>query len=1041
MKKLMCLGVMAAGALAAQADVVTNSWVGADGGKWSVAANWSANHVPDGNEYVIFPDTGSSYSVEVDGDYEIGCFYVDYRTAGASGTVDFTLTGSGKVTATGNNTSQHCVRTNRRLVMDGPTLEMSGDVALLIYNGIVVKTGSHLFPTKLLLHWNGSYMNIEGGEVDVSAYTSYRQSHAIRVEEGSRFSSSALRLTDGGTGGLSFTQNGGEVTIGDVAFSSGSSYTMNGGIFKFRRSLSIAEDMSFAFNGGTNEFYTEISNPSVVRRFLTENENTVVRVIADKNVLIGRDCTITAPLEIPGGAISFTNSVTISATKPVLLKRFLNSSTGDFKPTLRFPTLVLNGDPPFKSGNVRDFFVEGPTTIRTQADVTGREGRAVYPYITGHLTVDTRDWNDPTVARTITVDFGPKDDATLTARGGGTVNLVQQYAGAHMPFRRVTVEEGTTLALWPNNSSGGTEGTLHAEELVLGPHATLNVSLYLKSVAYFAKLSIDPTATINVTVPDTFTGGGKAFLIGTGANAIADISGQINLVGNTAGCSVVRAGGSYVVVKKTVTEPDGTYPFEWTGGGGASANGWGTAANWFSNTVPEERQTHVFGAADAVTTAKAEAKLSRPTVPDFKGSTVGQIIFRDTAVASFTITGTQFTYNNRASDGGANSDLYSLSAFPQYVSQQSIRSTDTLSFSARGDGPLVISSQFAGNANRTMYICGDVRLDGASDKAWPNLVLVGKSDTLPQTCLSVLNGTMTFGNQTSALTIRNAGLRVSKGATLSFPKGTSSSRYQWTQLPQLIVVDGTLDIQAPFFGGKNQTYGGEGTLTVSQPWPSVASSRVSLVDTLTLESPAVWTTVRSDSVATPLLLGASSGRPVIRAANGWTYGPAEGVEVSPSADRAAYIAAGATLAIEPGGGVATFADPVAGPGTLEITNGTLKVTGGIAPETSLAVAANGTFAWDADTEVAGASVATGGTLSFAGAVLTVDDDVSLAGVTLRDANNTLAGGSGWHRVLVAKSVSGEPVMPPSWETRLVPLNGDMVALELHDVRGTMLIFR
>ena len=63
----------------ASADVVTNSWIGADGGKWSVAANWSANHVPDGNEYVIFPDTGSSYSVEVDGDYEIGCFYVDYR--------------------------------------------------------------------------------------------------------------------------------------------------------------------------------------------------------------------------------------------------------------------------------------------------------------------------------------------------------------------------------------------------------------------------------------------------------------------------------------------------------------------------------------------------------------------------------------------------------------------------------------------------------------------------------------------------------------------------------------------------------------------------------------------------------------------------------------------------------------------------------------------------------------------------------------------------------------------------------------------------
>ena len=146
----LLVGILAT--FVASADVVTNSWVGADGGKWSVAANWSANHVPDGNEYVIFPDTGSSYSVEVDGDYEIGCFYVDYRRkvngdydmSGANTTVvDFKLTGTGKVTATGNNTSQHCVRINRRLVMDGPTLDLTArNVVLLIYNGMIVKAGS-----------------------------------------------------------------------------------------------------------------------------------------------------------------------------------------------------------------------------------------------------------------------------------------------------------------------------------------------------------------------------------------------------------------------------------------------------------------------------------------------------------------------------------------------------------------------------------------------------------------------------------------------------------------------------------------------------------------------------------------------------------------------------------------------------------------------------------------------------------------------------------------------------------------------------------
>ena len=1035
------MGIVGGMVLSASADVVTNSWIGADGAAWGTAANWSAGHVPDGTEYVIFPDKGSSYSINVDGDYSVGCFYVDYRND--SGTVDFTLTGSGRITGTG--IAVHYLRTNRRLVLEsGVTLDLSSQASnkhFMIYNGVVVKAGATNLVDAIHLHWNGAYVHLAGGFMNAQSYMSYRLSHTIRVDDGSFLSSARLMIaSDAENSSLTFIQNGGYATVKDVDLSDLSSFTMNGGTFQFRAVPSIAEGATLNFNGGTNQFMVAITDGALAQRFLCGNERTAVAVLSGNNVLIDRNCTITAPLDVRGGSLCLTNVTKISGTKPLLLKRFVNSSAGDVKPTLQFPTLVLNGDPAFRSGNVREFYIEGPTTLRTLANINGRESRAVYPYITGDLTIDTRDWNDPSVTRNITIDIGPLNDATLTVTGGGTVTLVQHYANLHTPFRRVTVGDDTTLTLLVNNNEGGTEGTLHTEELVLGAQATLNATLVLKSLAYVSKLSIDPTARINVTVPDSFSGG-KAFLIDTGSNAIPDLSGKINLVGDTEGCAIVRAGGNYIVVKKTVTAPDDTYQFEWTGGGGAGVNGWGTAANWYCNTIPEERLTHAFGAADAVTTAKAESKLSRPTVPDYKGSTIGQIIFRDTAVASFTITGSQFTYNCRASDGGTSSDIYSLSAFPQYINQQSIRSTDSFSFSARGDGPIIISSTFVGNQNKTMYICGDIRLDGESNKSWPNLVLVTKASSLPQTCLSVMCGTMTFANQTSALTIPNAGFRVAKGATLSFPKGSSSARYQWAKLPQLIVVDGTLDIQAPFFGGKDQVYGGEGTLRVSQPWPSVASSRISLVDTLTLDSAAVWTTVRSDSVATPLLLGASSGRPVIHAANGWTYGPAEGVEVSPSADRAAYIRTGATLAVEPGGGIATFVDPVAGPGTLEITNGTLKVTGGIASETSLAVAANGTFAWDTDTEVAGLTVATGGTLSFAGNVLTVDDDVSLAGVTLNDANNTLAGGSGWHRVLVAKSVLGEPVMPPSWETRLVPLAGDMVALELHDVRGTMLIFR
>ena len=85
------------------ADVVTNRWIGAEGAAWGTGSNWSENHVPNGDEYVIFPDRDGSYSINVDGDYEVGCFYVDYRklangdydvNGNLTSRVDFTLTGA-----------------------------------------------------------------------------------------------------------------------------------------------------------------------------------------------------------------------------------------------------------------------------------------------------------------------------------------------------------------------------------------------------------------------------------------------------------------------------------------------------------------------------------------------------------------------------------------------------------------------------------------------------------------------------------------------------------------------------------------------------------------------------------------------------------------------------------------------------------------------------------------------------------------------------------------------------------------------------------
>jgi len=1044
MKKILVVAVMLV-ALGVTADVVTNSWIGADGAAWGTAANWSAGHVPDGTEYVIFPDKGSSYSINVDGDYSVGCFYVDYRNG--TGTVDITLTGSGRITGTGTDT--HYLRTNRRLVLEsGVTLDLSTKASgkhFMLYNGLVVKAGATNLVDALHLHWNGSYVHLAGGTMNTQSYISYRLSHTIRIDDGSFLSSSRFMIaSDASNPALSFVQNGGYATVKDVELSERSSVTMNGGTFQFRAVPSIADDATLNFNGGTNDFAVALTDTGLAKRFLCGNEKTAVKVsaVADLALLFGESCTVTAPLSVAGG-VYFTNAVTVTSTQPVFLGSLFDyAEAANLGATVKFPAIVLNGAFPFRTrGKTRNIYIEGPMTFRATADITSRHGTRPYPFVAGDITIDTRDWNDASTTHTIMLEMAPSDDATLTIRGGGTVQLIQHYAVSHKLFRSVVVEDGTTLTLI---DCGGTDGRLHTDKFVLGPNTTLNLDMSTTSTTEFnaliaSKWEIDPTARINVTLPSSsvFTTGATAILQDEGSDSMPVPSGQITYSGDQSG-TIVNAGSSLMLVRKTVTEPDGAYTYEWTGNGTSAL--WSDAANWSGQAAPPQNQVCAFGACDTRTTCQFDQL--NPA-----GSTVGNITFRGSAVSSFRITGKQLTYSSRATDGGGGSSICSYSAMPQTIANCA-RSTSNISFTSRGLGSVELTGGFEvkdGN-NTAMYVTGDIRcrttgVSNAGWKKWGTLQFVS-NPTRQRSRFFQMAGDMTFFAQTLDLSVPQAGIRVAKGATLTFLNGLETSRYKWTAVPQLIVVDGTLDIQAPFIGGVKQYYGGEGTLKIALPTPSTAASRISFADTLSVEVPAAWPTVNADGAETPLALGALGGRPVIHAANGWTYGPAAGTETTTaSADRAAYINAGATLAVEPGGGVATFVDPVAGPGTLEITNGTLKVTGGISSETSLAVAANGAFAWDADAEVAGLSVAPGGTLAFSGGVLTVADDVSLADVTLQDADNLLESSSGWQRILVAKSVSGTPDMPPSWETQLVELESGMVAFEVHDVRGTTIIFR
>ena len=297
--------------------------------------------------------------------------------------------------------------------------------------------------------------------------------------------------------------------------------------------------------------------------------------------------------------------------------------------------------------------------------------------------------------------------------------------------------------------------------------------------------------------------------------------------------------------------------------------------------------------------------------------------------------------------GTPNATLYSTSAVSQRVdcdARIAGNGNNRFTLYAAAAGPLVFGGGVTAAGSKQapiMHVCGDIRTTGYV--TYPRLAFTKRPAKPDMSRLFVEAGRVTITNQTGAFDVKNAGFRVASGAMLTFrgPNSADGTFYQWTAEPQKIVVDGTMRIESRLRGGACQQYGGAGTLFITRTmYPATAASALEFADTLSVNLPDVWRTVSTSfspaGANTPLTLVARSGRPVLCVPDGWTYGPAANITTTTTpADRAAYVHAGATLAIDATGGTVTFEDPVAGPGTLEIVGGALAVPGGISPETKL----------------------------------------------------------------------------------------------------------
>ena len=1024
----------------------TNKWQNEAGGKWSEKANWSLDRVPTYDDWVELPSLSGNYSIEVDGDYQVRCVRLE-----KTGAQTVTLTGNGSITSGINDCY---VREERALILDGPSFIMT-KANFMLYGPITVKSGSVLNCVMATMWMNAPALHVEsGGSAIFSTTVNVRANLSVIDINGGTFQSpkitrsgtytncGSIRVSNGGSLSVQTLDldNNSSVSVSSGSFSVSSAITMNGtvGLSLTGGTLTLPEGkvpQAFidAVNGATVEYIHPtifVAGPVTDRTVLETLGGDALVVASDSDEAVSlftNNSQLDGVIEVDGmlcvtnGMIFFDRRGTMGGDYPAVVKAFKNGGNWPV-PTLRFPEIVVGQAYPFvaTSAGLNTFYVEGPTTFRATADMDQSSALDTVVMASGDIVVDTRDWNDGTTLRKMTLNgFGAKDAASLTVRGGGELLFKQAHSGS--PFSKIEVESGTTLTLLPHLTATTNCGPVHADEFVLGPNSVLNIPAGSNAV-HAARWSVDPSATINIMIADGAATDAKGVLYDF-AGTYRVPEGQLHIVGSAgavAGWGLLPGDGTWAITNALADLALET-GFEWTGAGIKTYKMFEDPANWNADGAkPLQTSDYVFGASNETTLIYFYRVYGSASSETATGATVNSIRFRNTATKSFTITNSQMTVS-RTGDYAA-AGISSFSAVPQYFAN-SIRTGSHLSIFAAAEGPLVFkptsnfNSKYDSSASCKMRIVGDVRFGktiswtradfGTSSGDYAHLSFGSRITVLD-------GGSLTYTNQTIAFAVPYAGFRVNEGGTLTFSNGGLVDFYKWnsTAYGAKNTIDGTMNIDVPLCGGNDHSFGGSGTLNLTslqpasnaQTYSNANRSRVSFGDTLTVHASSDWTTV-AEGADYPLVIRAY-GTPTIRTDGDWTYGPAAGFTPASSAEvRAAEIAKAATLTVDPSGGTATFADPVAGKGTLAITNGTLRVEGGVAETLGIAVKAGGVLEWGVSQSLRAVACEAGGALRFtAFAPLTVSGSVDLGSLSLEwPADLNLLSAPRWHTVLVSKA--------------------------------------
>lgn len=385
-----------------------------------------------------------------------------------------------------------------------------------------------------------------------------------------------------------------------------------------------------------------------------------------------------------------------------------------------------------------------------------------------------------------------------------------------------------------------------ARNLVLGAGSTTVLQTFSTVLASYGSSSLDPTAAIRICVDESTlaTHSGRTFPVLMGAPGGQDISASMFSIEPQLSAGSpwhVACVGPFAYLTDGTTA-DAPTSDHWTGCGG-DAN-WSTSGNWSGTagnapTFAGEKRTRVNVDVDGAT-GKAFRFDTSCAAPFIIESDCGKVITLNRSATAVNTTSSSIWSGSRypvvfrlpvtmsaadsagtvfavCSDGGKSDDTPSRNATVGYVAFM-----DSLNL-----------------GSRTFSFCGEVMIGGTATVG--SLYFYQRRINMTRaTALHVLRGgSLTVGSQAHEINVP-AAMFVEGGGTLTFAGGA----FTYSTEENEHVVDGLLDMQAPFSGSADISFTGTGVVNVARAVaPSSGSSVVRLSGGVTLKA-AAWETDR-----------------------------------------------------------------------------------------------------------------------------------------------------------------------------------------------------